>query len=125
MQLSFNPQSFADRQTTSTNARKALLERFKARPKADDPVMLQRRAEREGFARARAEREVEKAKIRAEAERLAAIEQERIAEQEREEERAREAAIAAEQARIQAERPRKVLLEAVSYMQMRSSRNRR
>lgn len=123
--MSFNAQSFADRQATSTNARKALLERFKARPKADDPVMLQRRAERESFARARAEREVEKAKIRAEAERLAAIEQERIAEQEREEERAREAAIAAEQARIEAERPRKVLLEAVSYMQMRSSRNRR
>ncbi len=124
-QLSFNQQSFADRQATSINARKALLERFKARPKADDPVMLQRRAEREGFARARAEREVEKTKIRAEAERLAALEQARIAEEKREEERAREAAIVAEQARIEAERPRKVLLEAVSYMQMRSSRNRR
>ena len=123
--MSFNPQSFADRQTTSTNARKALLERFKARPKADDPIMLQRRTEREGFAKARAEREVEKAKIRAEAERLAALEQERIAEEMREEERAREAAVVAEQARIEAERPRKVLLEAVSYMQMRSSRNRR
>lgn len=123
--MSFNPQSFADRQATSANARKALLERFQARPKADDPVMLQRRAEREGFARARAEREVERAKIRAEAERLAAIEQERIAEAEREAQRLREATIKAEQARIEAERPRKVLLEAVSYMQMRSSRNRR
>ena len=123
--MSFNPQSFADRQAASTNARKVLLERFKARPKADDPLMLQRRAEREGFAKARAEREVEKAAIRAEAERLAALERERIAEAEREAERLREAAIVAEQARIEAERPRKVLLEAVSYMQMRSSRNRR
>ena len=123
--MSFNPQNFVDRQATSANARKALLERFKARPKADDPLMLQRRAEREGFARARAEREVEKATMRAEAERLAVLERERIAEEKREEERTREAAIATEQARIEAERPRKVLLEAVSYMQMRSNRNRR
>ena len=120
-----NDRSFTDRQSNSANAKKALLERFKARPKADDPVMVQRREEREAIAQARAEREAEKAKIRAEKERLEAIERERIAEEKRQEELAREAARKAEQAKRDAERPRKVLLEAVQYMQMRSAGKRR
>ena len=120
-----NDRSFTDRQSNSANAKKALLERFKARPKADDPVMVQRREEREAIAQARAEREAEKAKIRAEKERLEAIERERIAEEKRQEELAREAASKAEQAKRDAERPRKVLLEAVQYMQMRTAGKRR
>ena len=87
-----NDRSFTDRQSNSANAKKALLERFKARPKADDPVMVQRRAEREAIAQARAEREAEKAKIRAEKERLEAIERARFEEEKRQEELAREAA---------------------------------
>lgn len=87
--------------------------------------MVQRRAEREALAGARAERESEKARIRAEEERLAAAERERIAEEERQEERAREVARAAERARIEADRPRKVLLEAVQYMQTRAAGKRR
>ena len=35
--------------SNSVNAKKALLERFKARPGPDDPVVLQRRAEREAI----------------------------------------------------------------------------
>jgi len=123
--LSFNPQNFTDRRAHSASAKKALLERFQARPKADDPIMVQRRAEREALAGARAERESEKARIRAEEERLAAAERERIAEEERQEERAREVARAAERARIEADRPRKVLLEAVQYMQTRAAGKRR
>ena len=120
-----NDRSFTDRQSNSANAKKALLERFKARPKADDPVMVQRREEREAIAQARAEREAEKAKIRAEKERLDAIERARIDEEKRQEELAREAARKAEQAKRDAERPRKVLLEAVQYMQMRTAGKRR
>jgi hypothetical protein len=120
-----NDRSFTDRQSNSAKAKQALLERFKARPKADDPAMVQRREEREAIARARAEREAEKAKIRAEQERLAAIEQARIEEEKRQEEIAREAARKAEQAKRDAERPRKVLLEAVQYMQMRGAGKRR
>lgn len=123
--MSFNPQSFADRQVSSANAKKALLERFKARPKADDPIMIRRRTEREAVASARAEREAEKAAQRAQEERLAAIERERLAEQERQNELARQAARQAELAKIEAERPRKVLLEAVQYMQERTSGKRR
>jgi len=120
-----NDRSFTDRQSNSANAKKALLERFQARPKADDPVMVQRREEREAIAQARAEREAEKAKIRAENERLEAIERARIEEEKRLEEIAREVARKAEQAKRDAERPRKVLLEAVQYMQLRTAGKRR
>lgn len=120
-----NDRSFTDRQSNSANAKKALLERFKARPGPDDPVMQQRRAEREAIAAARAEREAEKAAIRAEQERLAAIERARIEEEERQAEIAREVARKAEQAKRDAERPRKVLLEAVQYMQLRGAGKRR
>ena len=120
-----NDRSFTDRQSNSANAKKALLERFKARPKADDPVMVQRREEREAITQARAEREAEKAKIRAEKERLEAIERALIEEEKRQEEIAREVARKAEQAKRDAERPRKVLLEAVQYMQMRTAGKRR
>ncbi|UZF91659.1 DUF6481 family protein [Bosea sp. NBC_00550] len=120
-----NDRSFTDRQSNSAKAKQALLERFKARPKADDPVMMQRRAEREAIAGARAEREAEKAKIRAENERLEALERARIEEEKRQEEIAREVARKAEQAKRDAERPRKVLLEAVQYMQLRTAGKRR
>lgn len=120
-----NDRSFTDRQSNSANAKKALLERFKARPGPDDPIVQQRRAEREAIAAARAEREAEKAKIRAEQERLEALERERIAEEKRQAELAAEAARKAEQAKRDAERPRKVLLEAVQYMQMRAAGKRR
>ena len=120
-----NDRSFTDRQANSAAAKKALLERFKARPGPDDPIMQQRRAEREAIAAARAEREAEKARIRAEQERLEALERERIAEEKRQAEIAAEAARKAEQAKRDAERPRKVLLEAVQYMQMRTAGKRR
>jgi hypothetical protein len=64
-------------------------------------------------------------KIRAEKERLEAIERARIEEEKRQEEIAREVARKAEQAKRDAERPRKVLLEAVQYMQMRTAGKRR
>jgi hypothetical protein len=116
-----NDRSFTDRQANSAAAKQALLARFKARPGPDDPVMQQRRAERQAIADARAVRDAEKAAARVEAERLAAIEAARLAEEERLAEIAREVERKAEQARRDAERPRKVLLEAVQYAQMRAA----
>ncbi len=116
-----NDRSFADRQENSVNAKKALLERFKARPGPDDPVMLQRRAERNAIAEARAVREIEKEAARQEALRLAAIEQAAREEAERQAEILREVERKAEQAKRDAERPRKVLLEAVQYAQLRAA----
>jgi membrane protein involved in colicin uptake len=116
-----NDRSFTDRKANSSAAKQALLERFKARPGPDDPIMQQRRAERQAIADARAVRDAEKAAARAEAERLAVIEAARLAEEERLAEIAREVARKAEQARRDAERPRKVLLEAVQYAQLRAA----
>jgi hypothetical protein len=116
-----NDRSFTDRKANSAAAKQALLERFKARPGPDDPIMQQRRAERQAIADARAVRDAEKAAARVEAERLAAIEAARLAEEERLAEIAREVARKAEQARRDAERPRKVLLEAVQYAQLRAA----
>ncbi|CAD5279836.1 conserved hypothetical protein [Bosea sp. 62] len=120
-----NDRHFTDRQANSANAKKALLERFKKRPGPDDPVMVQRRAEREAIAAARAERDAKKEAERLEAERIAAIEQAAREEAERLAEIEREVQRKAEQAKRDAERPRRVLLEAVQYMEMRVAGKRR
>ncbi len=120
-----NDRHFTDRQANSANAKKALLERFKKRPGPDDPVMVQRRAEREAIASARAERDAKKEAERLEAERIAALERAAQAEAERLAEIEREVQRKAEQAKRDAERPRRVLLEAVQYMEMRVAGKRR
>ncbi|WP_244494871.1 DUF6481 family protein [Bosea sp. Root483D1] len=120
-----NDRHFTDRQVNSANAKKALLERFKKRPGPDDPVMVQRRAEREAIAVARAERDAKKEAERLEAERLAVIAQAAREEAERLAEIEREVQRKAEQAKRDAERPRRVLLEAVQYMEMRVAGKRR
>lgn len=120
-----NDRHFTDRQANSANAKKALLERFKKRPGPDDPVMVQRRAEREAIAVARAERDAKKEAERLEVERLAALERAAQEEAERLAEIEREVQRKAEQAKRDAERPRRVLLEAVQYMEMRVAGKRR
>ncbi|KIZ43854.1 MULTISPECIES: DUF6481 family protein [Rhodopseudomonas] len=50
----FKEPSFADRQKAAMEARKSLLEKFKAKPGPDDPAVLQRQAEREAQAVTRA-----------------------------------------------------------------------
>jgi pyruvate-formate lyase len=120
-----NDRHFTDRQANSANAKKALLERFKKRPGPDDPVMVQRRAEREAIAAARAERDAKKEAERLEAERLAALVRAAQEEAERQAEIEREVQRKAEQAKRDAERPRRVLLEAVQYMEMRVAGKRR
>jgi hypothetical protein len=73
----FKEPSFADRQKAAIEARKNILNKFKAQPGPDDPAVKARAAEREAAAAARAEakaaREAEKAAQRArEAEEAAA-----------------------------------------------------
>lgn len=69
-------QNYQDRQATAAKARQALVEKFRARPAADDPAVQQREAERKAVIEARKLREAE----RAEARRLEEIEtQKRLA----------------------------------------------
>ncbi|WP_159348029.1 DUF6481 family protein [Roseomonas harenae] len=92
---------FNDRSKNSNEAKKALLERFKARPAPDDPTVLARQEERRRIIEAREIREAERRRLkeeekaRQEAERLRLIAEEEA----RQAELAREAAEAAERAR--------------------------
>jgi hypothetical protein len=117
--------TFQDRQQASLEAKTKMLERFKARPAEDDPLIAKQRAERAAIAEARRAREAEREAVR-EAARVAAAElaarekaereeAERIAAEKREAERVAEAA------RIAAEAPRKSLMDAVQYMQQRAA----
>ncbi len=82
--------TFNDRRDEAAAAKRALVERFKARPPADDPAVLARAAERKAIADARDKRAAERAVIKAEQD-----------EQRKAQERAM--AEAAEQARLEAE----------------------
>ena len=65
-----NSHKFQDRQEAAAKARKAMAEKFLARPKYDpnDPAVIAREAERRRILETRAEREIERAKRKAEQE---------------------------------------------------------
>lgn len=64
---------FNERRDHAAAARKAMLERFKARPPADDPALVAKQAERRAIAEARDQRRAEREALRkAEEERIAA-----------------------------------------------------
>ena len=97
----FKEPDFADRQKAAQQAKRDLLNKFRAQPGPDDPEMAKRRAEREANAanreKARLTREAAKAEARQrEAEAKAAAEAARIA-REKEEDAARLATVEADQ----------------------------
>lgn len=116
---------FRERQKASINAKQALLERFKTKPAADDPEVAARRAERAAIAAARAEREAVKEAARRAAEEQARVEAEARKEAERLAAIQREAERKAEEERLAALRPRKVLMDAIQYAEMRAQGKKR
>ncbi|MGI3779086.1 MAG: DUF6481 family protein [Janthinobacterium lividum] len=60
----FKGAGFNDRRDAAANAKKALLEKFKSRPAADDPAILQKQAEMKAIADAREVRAAERAKLK-------------------------------------------------------------
>jgi hypothetical protein len=98
-----NDDDFNERLGTAAKAKQALLEKFRARPKPDDPAAVERQAARLAISRARdvriaerkAAREAEAVRLQAEAARQAAEEAARRAAVEAEQ-AAREAALEAE-----------------------------
>jgi hypothetical protein len=86
----YKEKTFNDRISAATAARQAALERFRARPSADDPEVVKRREERAAIAAARAVREAER-QARREAEAAARAEQEAKERVEREAREKREA----------------------------------
>jgi hypothetical protein len=86
----FKEKTFKDRLSEAASARQAALDRFRARPGADDPDVIRRREERLATARAREARAAER-RARKEAEAQARAEQEAIERAEREAREKREA----------------------------------
>ena len=96
----FKGVEFNERQNAATNAKKALLEKFKAKPGPGDPAFEQRQAERVAAAEARRVAQERRLKEKQEA-REAALRAEQAA---REAEAARREAEAAAQAEAEAKR---------------------
>ncbi|MBB5047909.1 hypothetical protein HNR60_002666 [Rhodopseudomonas rhenobacensis] len=95
----FKEPSFADRQKAAQQARKSILEKFKAQPGPDDPLVQQRAAEREAQAAARAAAKIARDAEKAEKKRRdeeAAAEALALAAREKEEAAKREEALEAE-----------------------------
>ena len=65
-----NANSFLDRQAAAAKAKKEMAEKFLSRPKYDpnDPAVIEREAKRRAILQARADREAERLKRKAEAE---------------------------------------------------------
>jgi hypothetical protein len=95
----FKEPSFADRQKAALEAKKNILNKFRAKPGPDDPAVMQRQAEREAQAALRAKaklaREAEKAEKKIREAELAAQAAAQLA-REKEEAAARELALEAE-----------------------------
>ncbi len=66
----FKQPSFADRQKAAQQARQNILNKFRAQPGPDDPAVMQRRAEREAQAAARAKIKEAREAAKAEQKRL-------------------------------------------------------
>ena len=81
----FKPQTAADRQTAAANAKKAMLEKFRAKPAPDDPAVLERQAAQKALIDAREARFAERKAVKAaEAARIAAEQAEAVARKEAE-----------------------------------------
>lgn len=94
----YREKDFNERRNAAVEAKKALLDRFKTRPAADDPAVIARQEERRKILEAREIREKEKERLRQERlarEAVERAERERLAEIARKE--------AEEKARIEAE----------------------
>jgi regulator of protease activity HflC (stomatin/prohibitin superfamily) len=118
--FSFN--NFSDRQAAASEARKALLDKFKNRPAEDDPVVQARKAERAAILQARGEREAAKAKIRAEEEAIKAAaraEREAIEAAERAAREAQEAAARAAREAARSNLVSRAILEQMDWKAQR------
>ena len=62
----YREKDFSERISAQSEAKRALLDKFKSRPSADDPRMLAKQAERKAILEARAIRETEREKLKQE-----------------------------------------------------------
>lgn len=121
----YKEKDFTERLNAANDAKKALLEKFKARPAADDPEVLARQAERKAILEARKIREAEKARLKQERLEREAAEAEARRKAE-EEARLQAEAEAAEQARIrEAEEAERLAAEEALELAQKAKRDAR
>jgi len=114
-----------ERRNAANEAKKALLERFKSKPAADDPAVQARQAERKAILEARAIREAEKARLKQEKlarEAAEKAEREALAEAAR---LAAEAAAAEEAKRREAEEAERIAFELADEASRKAKRDAR
>jgi hypothetical protein len=121
----FREKEFTERLKTQAEAKKALLEKFKARPGPDDPAVVARKAEREAILKAREERDRQKEKERQE--RLAREAAERAVREaaEREVRLAEEARLKAEAEAREAEEHERLARQLVGEAERKAARDAR
>lgn len=125
----FKGASFQDRQKSTAEAKKALLEKFKARPAADDPDVVARETQRREIVAAREARAAERdARLRAEADELARQEAEKHAALQarlKAEEEAREAVSAVDAAQRELDAEAAVQAKALLELEKKAERDAR
>lgn len=123
--MSYRDLDFNERRDAAATAKKALLDKFKARPPADDPAVIARQEERKRVLEARELREREREVARQERlarEAVEHAERERIAEEER---KAAEEAARIEAERLEAEERERVSLELAGEAEKKAKRDAR
>lgn len=125
----FKGANFHDRQKSAAEAKKALLEKFKTRPAADDPIVMEREAQRREIIAAREAREAER-EVRRKAEareraRLDAEQQAALQARMEAEEKDREAAEIAETKQLEREAAEAAELKALMEIEKKAERDAR
>ena len=121
----YKHQTAGDRIAAATNARKAALEKFRAKPPPDDPAVIERHAAQRAIVEAREARAAERKALReAEAARVAAEQAAIVAEKERQqaEQAAYLARKANDAAQVQADHKARALALAAEQKAARDAR---
>lgn len=121
----YREKDFHERRNAANEAKRALLDRFKARPAEDDPEVLARKAERQAILEARAIREAEKARLKQEKLAREAAEKAARAAAEAEARRIAEEAAAAEAKAREAEETARIALVLADEAERKAKRDAR
>ena len=117
----YKDRSFVDRRSAADDAKKALLEKFRAKLTQEDPAAEERRAARKAVAEARDARNAEREAARKAKEAQEAAEKAAREEAARLEAAAREEARLAEEAAREKARPKQVFRDFVEYAERRAA----
>jgi hypothetical protein len=120
-----NLKELNERRTAAAEARKLLLKKFETAPKASDPEMIAKRAEREAIVAAREARKAERERLAAEENERKRAEAEAIVKAAAAEAEARAAATAAAAEALEAEAKNRIARVVMDEAERKAERDRR